>query len=123
MEKEARSVPWEKILIFVLVFIGFFILVLFRSTDKRINVFGIQCGSWQYWLLFFSVVPYFALITYLIARWLNNSHRKKVAVGFEYVTGDVEWNAKNLIFFPIVSIFAGVFSGFLGIGGGLKKKI
>eukprot|EP01091_Cochliopodium_minus_P000984 TRINITY_DN10871_c0_g1_i1.p1 TRINITY_DN10871_c0_g1~~TRINITY_DN10871_c0_g1_i1.p1 ORF type:complete len:497 (-),score=97.34 TRINITY_DN10871_c0_g1_i1:32-1522(-) len=119
LRDEARQVPWEKLLLFFFIFAGFFVLVLLRSTKGKINLLDIKCGSWQYWTLFASVIPYILVVNFFIGRHLHKTYERKEACGYEYQIGDVVWNWKNISLFSLVSIFAGIVAGFLGIGGAL----
>eukprot|EP01091_Cochliopodium_minus_P015506 TRINITY_DN5543_c0_g1_i1.p1 TRINITY_DN5543_c0_g1~~TRINITY_DN5543_c0_g1_i1.p1 ORF type:complete len:500 (-),score=106.34 TRINITY_DN5543_c0_g1_i1:4-1503(-) len=119
LRADARIAPWEKVLSFIFVFAGFLLLILFRSTGKQFNMFGIKCGGWEYWLIFSSVIPYLSICAGLIGYYLNYDYRKRVAASFEFKQGDVEWTVKNFLFFCFASLFAGVIAGLLGVGGAL----
>src|SRR4051812_15129815 len=116
MRREARTLPWEKLLIFVLVFGGAMLLVIARSSSGSVSVFGVKCNSTEYWVLFSAIVPYSFVVSALIGTWLNRQHVRKTKLGFDYLKSDVKWNIRNLIFFSFVSILAGIISGFVGIG-------
>jgi hypothetical protein len=39
----------------------------------------------------------------------------------QFVDGDVEWNARSTVIYPVLCIFAGFFAGLFGVGGGIIK--
>jgi len=45
----------------------------------------------------------------------------KVALGFVFVEGDVQWNERNAIICPLLCVLAGFFAGMFGVGGGIIK--
>lgn len=47
-------------------------------------------------------------------------HEVKELVRFDYVHGDIKWDARSAILYPAVFVMAGFFAGTLGIGGGGK---
>merc|ERR1719409_2525561 len=47
--------------------------------------------------------------------------RRKVAKGYSFARGEIQWNNKNTIRYPAICTLSGVFAGLFGIGGGIVK--
>merc|ERR1719456_892385 len=47
--------------------------------------------------------------------------RRKVAHGYSFVKGEIQWNNKNTIRYPAICTLSGIFAGLFGIGGGIVK--
>jgi hypothetical protein len=64
-------------------------------------------------MVVFLIASAWAAQTYVVAR-----HEIKELVRFDYVHGDIKWDARSAIIYPAVFVTAGLFAGTLGIGGG-----
>lgn len=119
--------------------------ILFQQlvlADDKIRNFKKRAVMWLL-LLFLGIVvlngvvaPWFrsrySIVLALVVIWIvvvfafvrceviHIWHLKKL-FNFTFLAGDVEWNRKNSILFPIVCVVAGVVAGLLGIGGGVVK--
>jgi uncharacterized membrane protein YfcA len=113
---EERVTP----LLNIMILFTMFIVVLFINIMKGGGAFpspvGIKCGSKSFWtanvvmLGWILVISFFAR-AYLVKRW-----ETKQKVGYKYVEGDIEWNARATIVYPVVCCLAGFFAGMFGIG-------
>ena len=52
---------------------------------------------------------------------LVGAYERKVAVGYSFPEGEVKWDRKNTVRYPLVCALAGVFAGLFGVGGGIVK--
>jgi len=77
------------------------------------------CEPGVYWFFYFTPVIVLGGAMYVIAVFLNKLHEKRVAHGYEYIDGDIQFSVEQLKKFPTVSLLAGVAAGLLGIGGGM----
>ena len=48
-----------------------------------------------------------------------NCVEMKEIVRFDYVHGDIKWDARSALIYPALFICAGTFAGMFGIGGGM----
>lgn len=119
LDREARTVPVDKICLISFVWIFIMILALMRGGHGASSIVGIENCSVGYWFLTFSVFPVCLAVTFWVGRDLRRLHQRKVELGYEYLPGMVQWNSKNSIVYPLCCFFAGCAAGLLGIGGGL----
>ena len=45
-------------------------------------------------------------------------HEERQAVGYPELEGDITWDARNVVMYPVLACAAGAMGGMLGIGGG-----
>jgi hypothetical protein len=74
--------------------------MMFVLTFLNINPWGIRCGSLAYYTNYVVMIAYlvscaWAAQTYVVAR-----HEIKELVRFDYVHGDIKWNAKAAVVYP-----------------------
>ena len=51
----------------------------------------------------------------------SSSTAAAAAAGRKFVEGDVEWNTRSTVIYPVLCILAGFFAGLFGVGGGIIK--
>jgi len=116
--EQEKKIPWLKFLALGLLEAGMTVFVLMKGGNKD-SIVGIDCGTWQYWLIVVATFPYLFIFVLGVSRLLNKEHEKKLSVGYTYQKEDLKWSKKTIILFLFFSILAGIAAGFLGIGGGL----
>lgn len=121
LQQESRT-PTDRVVVMslmVLVVVG---LNLVKGGGKHFpSVLGIECGSLWYWTLTAAVIMFILLVSLwargeLISKWLLKSRLR-----YKYLEGDIEWNHRNTVLYPCICVFAGLFAGMFGIGGGVVK--
>jgi uncharacterized membrane protein YfcA len=112
LKAESVNSPY-KIGLVVLSFLGVCVLDLSKETAA--------CGSSTYYLATFLTIPYVALFFFTYRRYLINMQAEKVQVGYVYLPGDVKWDNRSTVIYPVLCIFAGFFAGMFGVGGGIIK--
>merc|ERR1719499_1103087 len=119
LEVESRhSVPKVLVMLGVtLVTLAFTIL----KGGSTINLLNVTCGTPKYWVLSFAVVPFTLLVGFFARRHLIARYYLKERVGFEYAEGDVEWDERHTVVYPLTCSVAGLCAGLFGIGGGIVK--
>jgi len=98
--------------------------VLFLTILKGggdVNPLGLECGDFVYWILTFFPIPYILAITWVARTHLVKKWHVKIADGYEFPEGDVQWNEHNTIKYPFICSIAGLCAGMFGIGGGIVK--
>ena len=121
LEKE-KETPVDKFMFLVVMFVVVIALNLLKGGGASYaSPLGIVCGSSGYWIIsFINIAWLFGLSLYarqhLIAAW-----KDKKRLGYKYLPGDVEWNERNTIVYPLLCVFAGMCAGLFGVGGGIVK--
>jgi uncharacterized membrane protein YfcA len=121
LEEDMRQFPRDKIATLIVLWIGLFILTLFRGGKGVDSLIGITCESPWYAVLI--VVQYLWCGTFAAVGGMKllSEQKKRVAVRYPYQTYDVVWNTKALGMFGGGTFFAGVIAGLIGIGGGMVR--
>jgi uncharacterized membrane protein YfcA len=96
-----------------------FTFALLRGGNGESSFLHVSCGDELYWGLFVSNLIVLLSITILLRVKLLNKSEKMRAVGHQPMVGDLEWTSRSTIVYPVISFFAGIASGLLGIGGGM----
>jgi len=79
----------------------------------------IACGGWAYWLIAFVPLPVFAWTTWAAGTQAAQLHEEKVAWGYRFSEGDMQWTRFNVRLYPLLAFAAGVTAGSLGIAAGM----
>ena len=114
-----RQWPWQPIVVVACVWASVIVLSLLRGGHGAPSMVGIAKCSSGYWLLVAASGIIAVGVTLMCGRWMRQQHNKKVALGFEFHDGDVQWSLRNTLLHPCLCFLAGVAAGLLGIGGGL----
>lgn len=77
------------------------------------------CGSVAYWGVVGLNIPALALLTYLAGHTLIRRHERRVACGYQYADGDVQWDAEKVWKYSGVVAVGAIAAGMLGVGGGM----
>jgi len=101
--------PWKKNLWLVVAWI----LILASSLGKNFAL----CNSGLYWFLTIILLPLLFAITYFYGKQLVKEHRDRSLSS--YAPGDIFWNKKNVLIYPLIASSAGVAASLLGVGGGM----
>jgi len=120
LKSEEKHSP-VKVGIIFLVTGGVLCFSLLTGDGNKINLLGIQCGEPAYWCLTLAAIPYILLITYFSRKHLVYIYHLKKQHGYQYPPGDVMWNERNTIVYPLICSLAGLAAGMFGIGGGIVK--
>ena len=83
---------------------------------------GLVCGGAGYWILTLLMAAFLmGVALYVRAKIILPSATLKRSLGYRYQKGDVRWDARNTILYPLICIAAGLCAGMFGIGGGIVK--
>jgi len=119
LKEEQRTQLW-KVLMMFMVTGGMLVLTILKGGGE-INPLNIQCGSLPYWGITLAAIPLVLGVSVIARNHLVKVYHKKKTCGFEYVEGDVEWNERNTVRYPLICSIAGLCAGMFGIGGGIVK--
>lgn len=118
----AESVtPMEKVGTLVAVFVVVIVANLLKGGGAFPSPLGVECGTLGYWTLTASMFVWLLVVSAKVRVDLIKAYEQKRRIGFKYVEGDVQWDAKATIRYPGLCFFAGFFAGMFGIGGGIIK--
>lgn len=110
-----------KIIGLTVCFIGTCCLTVLKGGGNLESPLGFECGSGGYWLLYFGSLPWVLGFAIYFRSMLVTEFKHKVARGYTFSPGEVQWNAENTIRYPIVCALSGLFAGLFGVGGGIVK--
>jgi len=118
---EAQSFPCFKLCLLAFVWAGVNVLDLFRGGGSYKGPFDINCGDTGYWVFTFLYIPFTVAVASYVACYLMKETVEKDEIGYPWIEGDVRWNLKRSIVFPLICSTAGIFAGMFGVGGGIVK--
>ena len=118
--KEEKKTPLSKITVLILLVTVVVGLNMLKGGEGS-GLLGIQCGSLPYWYLTAAELIWMCILSLLIRSYFINRWKTKQKLKYCLISGDIEWNSRNTLIYPLLSFFAGIFSGMFGIGGGIIK--
>lgn len=119
LETESKTPFWKVRMMFYVT--GGMLTLTILKGGGNVNPIGIVCGTWQYWVITLAALPWVLIISIIARNHLVYMWEKKKQCNFQYVEGDVEWNPRNTIVYPLICSIAGLCAGMFGIGGGIVK--
>jgi len=115
------EVPMRNIVLLVIMFV----VVLFINVMKGGGAFpsplGIECGSKSFWAANIFMLTWIFTISLMARSYLVRRYDLKERCGYQYIEGDIKWDSKATIIYPVVCALAGFFAGMFGVGGGIVK--
>ena len=119
LEEDMTQYPKEKLLALVVLWIGLFLLTLFKGGKGVESLIGIDCESeWYAVLICMQFCWMFGFAVYY-GRQLMLRQAARVAVRYPYLPDDPIWDQKSLRFYGLFTFIAGIIAGLIGIGGGM----
>jgi uncharacterized membrane protein YfcA len=95
-----------------------FLNIMVGGGDWK-SPWDITCGSVAFWVIQVIMISFLIACAWAAQTYLVSRHEIKEFVRFDYVHGDIKWDARSAIIYPAVFIAAGLFAGMFGIGGGI----
>jgi len=120
--KEESRTPWSTLFVLIVCWVIIFLISLFKGAHGAPSVIGVVQCSPLYWVLSVVVFPIVFVMTLLIGWYLVHSHNKKVRLNYSFQQGDVQYTVANVIWYPLLCVFAGIMASLVGIGGGMIKS-
>ena len=119
--EEDRHVPMKHVKVLVLTF-GIIIFVnLMKGGGAFPSPLGIRCGSPSFWIANAIMLGWIISVSIFARSYLVNRYFQKEKVGYPYVDGDIKWDERATVVYPVVCTAAGLFAGMFGVGGGIVK--
>jgi len=107
------------------ILIGLFVVILSMNLLKGGGAFpspiGIKCGSGLFWATNIAMLVWILFITWRVRLYLVKRFETKARVGYKYMEGDIQWDSRATVVYPVVCCLAGFFAGMFGVGGGIVK--
>lgn len=119
--EEERVTPIKNVCTLVILFVVTLMLNLSKGGGAMKSPFGIECGSRDFWLVNILILVWISAVVAYARQGLVSRHEKKTSVGYKYIEGDIKWDARATIIYPMVCCLAGFFAGMFGVGGGIVK--
>jgi uncharacterized membrane protein YfcA len=118
--QEERHVPTRNVQILCLTLgIIIFINLIKGGGSSFPSPLGITCGSIPFWIAN-GLMILWTIIVILFARdYLIRRYKLKARVNYPYVEGDIAWDHRATIIYPVICTAAGFFAGMFGVGGGI----
>jgi len=121
LEKE-REIPMYNVYVLSILFVAIMVMNVLKGGQAFPSPLGIQCGSTSFWLanLIMILMTVYGII---LARnhLIQQYYLKKDLTNYPKIEGDIDWNERNTIIYPIICLTAGFFAGMFGVGGGIVK--
>ena len=119
--KDERHTPLTNIRILATIFVVVIVINLLKGGGSFHSPLGIECGSRAFWIANAVMLGWIAVAYVFVRHYLLNKYEAKTRCGYRYQEGDIQWDGRAMILFPVVCCGAGFFAGMFGIGGGIVK--
>jgi len=116
IEEEAAHLPQNKVTYVITMFLFVISMNVLKGGVAFESPLGVTCGSFFFWLFEFATGTWLIMCTCLAGKYLLRRHAIKEAVGFDYVRGDIKWDVRTVVIYPVACLLAGVIAGMFGIG-------
>ena len=114
--EEERKTPMHNIKILVSMFVVVLTINILKGGGAFKSPLGIKCGSRAFWVANLIIFAWILVISLFVRAYLVRRFETKKAVGYQYVEGDIKWDARATIIYPCVCCLAGFFAGMFGVG-------
>lgn len=119
--EEDRHIPTKHVQVLTLTFGVIIFINLMKGGGAFPSPLGIRCGSPSFWISNAVMIGWIVAVSMFARSYLVNRHNTKERVGYPYVGGDIKWDERATIVYPIICTAAGLFAGMFGVGGGIVK--
>jgi len=119
MLKQEKITPRDKIFAVCTMFFVVIFLNIMVGGGAFQSPWGIRCGSLAFWTVHVIIGAFLVASAWAAQVYLVNRHEIKELVSFTFVHGDIRWDSRGAVIYPLVFVSAGLFAGIFGIGGGM----
>ncbi|KAL7525725.1 hypothetical protein ACHAXR_002547, partial [Thalassiosira sp. AJA248-18] len=119
--EEERHIPMGNVQVLVVTFAVVLFINLLKGGGAFHSPLGIQCGSPSFWASNGIMLGWIILVSIFARSYLVRRYEIKERCGYPYVDGDIKWDSRATIIYPLVCTAAGFFAGMFGVGGGIVK--
>jgi uncharacterized membrane protein YfcA len=117
--EQEKVMPGEKILAICGMFLVLIFLNIMVGGGAFVSPWGIQCGGIAFWVVHVIMASCLIAFAWGAHTYLVNRHEIKQIVDFDFVHGDIHWDSRSKMVYPLIFGSAGLFAGMFGIGGGM----
>jgi hypothetical protein len=118
--EEERHVPSRNVQILCLTLgIIIFINLIKGGGSNFPSPLGITCGSIPFWFANGLMILWTIIVIIFARDYLIRRYKLKARVNYPYVEGDIAWDNRATIIYPVICTAAGFFAGMFGVGGGI----
>lgn len=114
-----RHIPIANLQILGALFVVVLAINLLKGGGAFKSPLGITCGSTAFWVSNGAMMLWIFAITWMVRRFLVRKNRAKLDCGYPFVEGDIQWDERATLVYPLVCCLAGFTAGMFGIGGGI----
>lgn len=111
--------PREKIVAIIIMFLVLIFLNVMVGGGGFVSPWGIRCGGIAFWVVHVIIAACLVACAWSAQIYLVNRHEIKELVNFDFVHGDIRWDARSSVIYPLFFCSAGLCAGLFGIGGGM----
>jgi uncharacterized membrane protein YfcA len=119
--QEESYIPLGNITVLVLMFIVVLVANVLKGGGAFPSPLGIECGSTSFWMANILMLAWIAIVAFFCRAYLIHRYHEKIRTQFKYIDGDISWDERATIVYPLICALAGFFAGMFGIGGGIVK--
>jgi len=119
--EEDRHVPMGNVKVLMVTFVVIIFINIMKGGGAFPSPLGIRCGSPSFWVSNGMMLGWILLVSIFARMYLVRRHEIKERVGYPYVEGDIKWDSRATVVFPLICTAAGFFAGMFGVGGGIVK--
>jgi len=114
--EDERHTPSANLSILVTMFVVVLTINLLKGGGAFPSPLGIRCGSTGFWIANAIMLAWILTISAFVRQYLLRKYEAKARCGFSYVEGDIQWDARATVVYPVVCCAAGFFAGMFGVG-------
>ena len=118
---EERTTPMFNVNVLFCMFIVVLMINLLKGGGAFPSPIGITCGSGSFWVANSIILGWIVLISLYVRSYLVKRYEVKKSCGYQYQEGDIKWDGRATIVYPVICALAGFFAGMFGVGGGIVK--
>jgi uncharacterized membrane protein YfcA len=117
--QQEKFTPRNKIIALCSMFSVLIFLNIMVGGGAFQSPWGIDCGSVAFWVVQIIMGAFLIASAWAAQTYLVNRHYMKDLVRLDYVHGDIRWDSRGAILYPLLFVTAGLVAGLFGIGGGM----
>ena len=117
--QEEKVTPRAKIIALCSMFSVLIFLNVMVGGGAFQSPWGIICGSVAFWVVEVIMGAFLISSAWIAQTYLVYRHQMKELVRFDFVRGDIRWDSRGAVMYPLLFCATGLFAGIFGIGGGM----
>jgi len=119
--EEERKTPLLVVVSIIVLFAVVVTVNILKGGGGKFSPLGIKCGSLWFWLAQGFMLLWIGIVAFFARVYLMKRTKLKEEVGYQYIEGDIVWNGRATIVYPLICSVAGLCAGMFGVGGGIVK--